>query len=157
MQYHLQIHRLIKSACTNTLTFSALVLTSSVCISQLLTDHSCINTAPTVITHCPPLVINAHLHSTLILIGASHHTNISISTVSSCIDCTWNFKCCELICSYWCTYGLTYFGTSFPHHQCESSHWYLCCRDSSTVLSLYHYNSLNSETLIQYQHQSEHC
>ena len=62
---------------------SVLQLTSSVCISQLLADHCSINTAPAVITHCPPLVIDTHLHSTLILIGASHQTNSSIITVST--------------------------------------------------------------------------
>ena len=61
-------------------------LTSSVCISQLFADHSCISAVPGVITHCPPLVIDAHLHSTLILIGASHQTNSTIGTVSSDID-----------------------------------------------------------------------
>ena len=58
-------------------------LTSCVCISQLLADYSSISVVPEVITHCSPLVIDTHLHSTLILIGASHQTNISISTVAS--------------------------------------------------------------------------
>ena len=66
---------------------STFVLTSSSCITQLLTDHSSINSAPAIITHCPPLVIDAHLHSTFILIGASHQTNITISTVSTGIYC----------------------------------------------------------------------
>ena len=56
------------------------MFTSSVCISQLFADHSSISTAPAVITHCPPLVIDAHLYSALILIGASHQTNITIGT-----------------------------------------------------------------------------
>ena len=64
------------------------ILTSSVCISQLLADHSSISVVPGVIAHCPPLVIDAHLHSTLILIGASHQTNISVSTVATRIDCS---------------------------------------------------------------------
>ena len=55
-------------------------------ISQLPAYYSGIGVTPQVITHCPPLVIDAHLHSTLILIGASHQTNISISTVASRID-----------------------------------------------------------------------
>ena len=63
------------------------MLTASICISQLLANHSCISAVPVVITHCPPLVIDAHLHSTLILIGASHQTNITISTVATDIDC----------------------------------------------------------------------
>ena len=63
-------------------------LTSSVCISQLLADHSSISAVPGVITHCPPLVIDTHLHSTLILIGTSHKTNITISTVANSIDCS---------------------------------------------------------------------
>ena len=63
------------------------VLTSSVRISQLPADYSGISGVPGVITHCPPLVIDAHLHSTFILIGASHQTNISISTVSTGIYC----------------------------------------------------------------------
>jgi len=62
------------------------MLTSSVSISQLLTDDSGISAVPTVITHCPPLVIDAHFHSTLILIGASHQTNITISAVASSIS-----------------------------------------------------------------------
>ena len=63
------------------------MLTSSECISQLLADHSSISVVPQVITHCPPLVIDAHLHSTLILIGASHQTNITIGTDTGRIDC----------------------------------------------------------------------
>jgi len=58
-------------------------LTSSGCISQLLADHCSINTAPAIITHCPPLVIDAHLHSALIWVGASHQTNITISAVAT--------------------------------------------------------------------------
>ena len=69
-----------------------IILTSSVCISQLLAYHSSISVIPRVITHCPPLVIDAHLHSTLILIGASHQTNISISTVATRIDCSKQIK-----------------------------------------------------------------
>ena len=60
--------------------------TSAISISQLLADHSSISVVPGVITHCPPLVIDAHLHSTLILTGASHQTNISIGTVANGID-----------------------------------------------------------------------
>ena len=61
-------------------------LTFSICISQLLADYSGISGIPAVITHCPPLVIDAHLHSTLILVGASHQTNITIGTDTSGID-----------------------------------------------------------------------
>ena len=61
-------------------------LTSSVCISQLLADHSGISAVPEMITNCSPLVIDAYFDSTLILIGTSHQTNISIGTVSSGID-----------------------------------------------------------------------
>ena len=61
--------------------------TSSVSISHLFTDHSSISNVPAVITHCPPLVIDAHLHSALILIGTSHQTNITICTVTSCYYC----------------------------------------------------------------------
>ena len=62
------------------------MLTSSICISQLLADHCSISVVPVIITHCSPLVIDAHLHSTFILIGASHQTNISIGAVASDID-----------------------------------------------------------------------
>ena len=58
-------------------------LTTSECISQLSADHSSISAAPAVITHCPPLVIDAHLHSALILIGASHQTNSAIGADTS--------------------------------------------------------------------------
>ena len=63
------------------------ILTFCICISQLLADHSSISVVPGVVTHCPPLVIDAHLHSTLILIGASHQTNISIGADATDIDC----------------------------------------------------------------------
>ena len=59
------------------------MLTSCVCISQLLANNSSISDVPQVMTHCPPLVIDAHLHSTFILTGASHQTNISVSTVAT--------------------------------------------------------------------------
>jgi len=48
-------------------------------ISQLLADHCSITSIPGVITHCSPLVVDAHLHSTFILGGASHETDITIS------------------------------------------------------------------------------
>ena len=60
-------------------------LTSSGCITQLPANYSGINTAPTIMTNSSPLIIDAHLHSTLILIGASHQTNIAISTESTAI------------------------------------------------------------------------
>ena len=63
-----------------------LLLTFISIISQLLADHISISSIPKVITHCPPLVIDTHLHSTLILIGASYQTNISICTVASGVD-----------------------------------------------------------------------
>ena len=56
-------------------------------MSQLCTDYSSISVVPEVITHCPPLVIDAHLHSTLILIGASNQTNITICADATDIDC----------------------------------------------------------------------
>ena len=56
-------------------------------ISQLFADYSSISPIPVVITHCPPLVIDAHLHSTLILIGTSNKTNITICAIASEIDC----------------------------------------------------------------------
>ena len=62
------------------------MLTCSISISQLFADHSSIIAVPVVITHCSPLVIDAHLHSTLILIGASNQTNISISTDATNVD-----------------------------------------------------------------------
>ena len=62
------------------------VLTSIFIVSQLLADHISISSIPVVITHSPPLVIDAHLHSTLKLIGASHQTNITIGTVATGVD-----------------------------------------------------------------------
>ena len=70
-----------------TFALSKKVLTSSECISQLLANYSSISAVPEVITHCPPLVVDAHLHSTLILIGASHQTNVTICTDATSIDC----------------------------------------------------------------------
>ena len=70
-------------------------LTSSVCISQLLAHHSSISAVPVVITHCPPLVLDAHLHSTHILIGASHQTNISICTVATGVDYIYSWDIVE--------------------------------------------------------------
>ena len=71
-------------------------LTSGVCISQLLANHSGISAVPEVITHCPPPVIDAHLHSTLILIGASHQTNVTISTDTTVV----NYRKKMLRCQY---------------------------------------------------------
>ena len=70
-------------------------LTSSGCITQLLADHTGINTVPAIMTHCPPLVIDAHLHSTLILIGTSNQTNITISTDSTGIYCSKSVTWCS--------------------------------------------------------------
>ena len=74
-------------------------------ISQLLADHGSISVVPEVITHCSPLVIDAHLHSTLILIGASHQTNISIGTVTTKNHCSeksyavgWPLLCIAAVC-----------------------------------------------------------
>ena len=79
--------------------------TSSVSISQLLADHSSISVVPQVITHCPPLVVNAHLHSTFILIGASNQMNISICAVSTGNYCSeksytvgWPLLCIAAVC-----------------------------------------------------------
>ena len=60
-------------------------LTSSVRVTQLLADHGSISAVPVVMAHSPPLIIDAHFHSTLILIGASHQTDITIGTVVSLI------------------------------------------------------------------------
>ena len=69
------------------LTYNIFVLTSSVSISQLPADHSSISSAPKIITHCPPLVVDAHFHSTLVLIRTSHQTDITIGTCDICKDC----------------------------------------------------------------------
>ena len=60
-------------------------LTSAVTITKLPADHSSIIAIPVVITHCPPLVIDTHFHSTLILIETSQQTNVSISTVATSV------------------------------------------------------------------------
>ena len=60
-------------------------LTSAVTITQLPADHSSIIAIPKVITHCSPPIIDTHFHSTLILIGTSQQTNISISTVATSV------------------------------------------------------------------------
>ena len=65
-----------------------LKLTSNVSISKLPADHSSISSVPAVITHCPPLVIDTHLHSALILTGASHQTYITICAVATGTDCS---------------------------------------------------------------------
>ena len=56
------------------------VLTPAVRISQLFANHCGIRIIPAVITHCSPLVIDTHFHSTLIPIGATNKTNIAIGT-----------------------------------------------------------------------------
>ena len=84
MEFHLITEEVANSKDTLARTeHTVFALTSSGCITQLLADHTGINTAPVIMTHCPPLVIDAHLHSTFILTGASHQTNISISTDST--------------------------------------------------------------------------
>ena len=94
------------------------MFTSSVCISQLFADHSSISTAPAVITHCPPLVIDAHLHSALILIGASHQTNISIGTCAASGDhCKENVTFSMGVCQF--LTQLSYLGILLQHPLCD--------------------------------------
>ena len=63
------------------------MLTFIFIVSQLLADYISISSIPEVITNCPPLVMDAHLYSTLKLIGASNQTYITICTVASGVDC----------------------------------------------------------------------
>ena len=77
------------------------LLTSSVCISHLPADHSSISAVPEMVTNCPPLVVDAHLHSTLIRIGASHQTNITISTVATGSNCREVLNIWELHANKW--------------------------------------------------------
>ena len=60
--------------------------------SKLYTSNCSIRSSPWVITHCPPLVVIAHFHSSLQLIGSTHHTNISSCAVGTIHLCQWN-KC----------------------------------------------------------------
>ena len=50
-----------------------------------------------------------------------------------------------------------YLDISLLHPLSENSHWSWFCNSSLKAQFLYHCNSLNSGTLIQFQHQSEHC
>ena len=141
-------------------------LTSSVRISQLFTNNRSIRTTPVVITHCPPLIIDAHLHSTLILIGASHQTNISIGTVATGIDFT-GVHCNEQVFDYIYRFPTlqTYLDIWLQHHQCEQH------RHSSgpkaRIQIVYRWRMYSSWVyflsqcmwfceLVLYQHQSEH-
>ena len=44
---------------------------------------------PCVVTHCPPLVVIAHFHSSLQLIGSTHQTSVSSCAVSEICHCIW--------------------------------------------------------------------
>ena len=48
--------------------------------SKLRANHLSITYSPVVITHCSPLVINANLNTSLVLIGPSHQSNFTILT-----------------------------------------------------------------------------
>ena len=64
------------------------VLTSCVGVTQLFAHSGSISAVPGAVTHSSPLVINAHLHSSLILSGSSHQSDCSICAVgTSCINC----------------------------------------------------------------------
>ena len=80
--------------------WTVFALTSSGCITKLLADHTGINTAPTIITHSPPLVIDAQLNSTFILVGASHKTDITISAATIDICYRNEHTLCSLIAFY---------------------------------------------------------
>ena len=63
-------------------------LTSCVGISQLFAHSGSISAVPGAVTHSSPLVINAHLHSSLILSGPFHQSNCSIcAVIVRCVNC----------------------------------------------------------------------
>ena len=131
------------------------MLTSSKCISQLFADHSCISAVPVVITHCPPLVIDAHLHSTLIVIVASHQTNISISTVATGINCN---ECSYLTVGSFRPKSKVYLGISHQHPLsglCNS--WVQNYGNTLRDYPHHLYSQYCWCGLGQHQHQNEHC
>ena len=52
--------------------------------TKLSADNTRISKIPKVITHCPPLSLEAHLHSTFKIAPSSHQPNISVVTSSNC-------------------------------------------------------------------------
>ena len=132
-------------------------LTSSVSISQLLADHSSISVVPGVITHCPPLVIDAHLHSTLILIRASHQTNISIGADATCIDYIW-VKGYTVLGSHKSGLDIiTYLDTLLQHHHSgQLSNWHWSYVSSLRCYSHYHCSQHHPDKLDRHHDQSEH-
>ena len=52
--------------------------------SKLSADNYCISYIPGVITHCPPLSLQAHLHSTLKIGPSFYQSNVSVVTNFSC-------------------------------------------------------------------------
>ena len=161
MPYHLHIaihfNETNKNLCTHWMTF-LVFLTSSICISQLLADHSSISVVPGVITHCSPLVIDAHLHSAFILIGASHQTNISISTVTTGVVCNKEAFILQELFYIPRFFVLIYLDTSLQHPQSDHSNsWQKSCLDNQWGYSHYHCIQHCPDRLDQHQHQSEHC
>ena len=55
------------------------ILTTS--IAQLIADDTSIPIVPSVVTHCAPVAMETHLHSTLVLVISVCQTNFSICTV----------------------------------------------------------------------------
>ena len=49
-------------------------------ISQLVTDHCCLPVAPSIVTYCTPVVVDAQLHTTLAGEVSTHEPNGSIGT-----------------------------------------------------------------------------
>ena len=50
-------------------------------VAQLIADYTSISIVPSVVTHCAPVAMETHLHSTLVLSFSVHQTNGSICTV----------------------------------------------------------------------------
>ena len=52
-------------------------------VLQLSAHHCGIISVPGVVTHCAPVVVVAHLHTTLVLVITSHKSHVSL-TAGSC-------------------------------------------------------------------------
>ena len=72
---HLYKQQLIQVVCV--LFFKTL---TCLYVAKLMAHHSCINIPPLVVTHCAPLLIDAHLHSSLIVTCPTPQPEVSVIT-----------------------------------------------------------------------------
>lgn len=84
--------------------------------SQLFASNSRIHVSPEVIAHCPPVFVDAHFHTTFVLVVTSHESDVS--SVACCRVYT-SHVTCEMS---WDTLHMEYKSCDMSHVEYKSCH-----------------------------------